>query len=94
MSVLETPRYWCYLLAWSLSIANRTIICEYLSFGNRNIKREWREYHLARDCNIQTFYSQTNGSTSNKIHVLALYAVQNYCILLLIINWKSVFFLD
>jgi hypothetical protein len=48
-------------------------------------------YHLARDCNLLTFYSQTIRSTSNKTHVLALYAVQNYCVFLLIINWKSVF---
>jgi hypothetical protein len=44
MSLLETSCYWGYLLPWSLSIANRTIICEYLSFRNRTIKREWREY--------------------------------------------------
>ena len=39
MFLLETSCYWCYLLSWSLSIANRTIIYEYLNFGNKNIKR-------------------------------------------------------
>ena len=46
MSLLETPRYWCYLLTWSLSIENMTIICEYLNFKNSTIKRKWREYYL------------------------------------------------
>ena len=44
MIFLGTPRYWCYLLLWFILIANRTIICEYLSFENGIIKKEWREY--------------------------------------------------
>ena len=70
MSLLETHRYWCYLLPWSLSIANRTIICEYLSFGNRTIKREWREYHLYYCLKFSSFFSFLGKILQIKLNML------------------------
>lgn len=32
----RNPHHRCYLLSWFMTIVNRTIICEYLSFRNSN----------------------------------------------------------
>jgi hypothetical protein len=48
--VLMIQYYLCHLLPRPTLMANRTIICKNLIFGNIPIKREWRECHIKLIC--------------------------------------------